>query len=171
MEKRPMDVVDSDGHVLEPADTWERYIDPAFRDRAIRIARDDTGLERLWFDNKPMELLRGNLGTLGGIELESGQLGSLTREYTYAEGSPPGSYDPAERIKVLDAEGIDRVLLYPTIGICWEGNVDDPELATAYTRAYNRLDHELERAKLNWNWLDPYLDRLVRDMGLRVRFE
>ena len=138
MESRPMDVVDSDGHVLEPADTWERYIDPAFRDRAIRIARDDEGFERLWFDNKPMELLRGNLGTLGGIELEPGQIGSLTREYTYAEGSPPGSYDPAERIKVLDAEGIDRVLLYPTIGICWEGNVDDPELATAYTRAYNR---------------------------------
>ena len=146
MESRPMDVVDSDGHVLEPADTWERYIDPAFRDRAIRIARDDTGLERLFFDNKPMELLRGNLGTLGGIELEPGQLGSLTREYTYAEGSPPGSYDPAERIKVLDAEGIDRVLLYPTIGICWEGNVDDPALASCLYAGVQPLDRRLLRA-------------------------
>ena len=132
------DVVDADGHVLEPADTWQQYIDPAFRDRAIRIGRDDEGLERVWFDNAPMQLLRGNLGTLGGIELEPGQLGALTREYTYADGSPPGSYDPAERLKVLDSEGIDRVLLYPTIGICWEGNVDDPDLASAYTRAYNR---------------------------------
>ena len=132
------DVVDADGHVLEPADTWEQYIDPEFRDRAIRIALDDQGRERLLFDNKPMELLRGNLGALGGIELEDGELGTHDEEYTYADGSPPGGYDPAARIRVLDEEGIDRVLLYPTIGICWEGNVDDPALATAYTKAYNR---------------------------------
>lgn len=132
------EIVDADGHVLEPADTWQKYIDPKFRDRAIRIARDDEGFERLLFDNKPMQLLKGNLGTLGGIELESGKIGSFDQEYTYADGSPPGGYDPAARIKVLDEEGIDRVLLYPTIGICWEGNVEDPALATAYTKAYNR---------------------------------
>ena len=131
-------VIDADGHVLEPADTWEKYIEPKYRDRAIHIARDDQGLERLMFDNKPMEFLRGNLGGLGGIDLEKGKLGTQTREYTYADGSPPGGYDPQARIKVLDAEGIDRVLLYPTIGICWEGNVSDPKLATAYTQAYNR---------------------------------
>ena len=39
---------------------------------------------------------------------------------------------------MLDAEGIDKVLLYPTIGIAWEGGVSDPELALAYSRAYNR---------------------------------
>ena len=132
------DVVDADGHVLEPADTWEKYIDPKFRDRAIRIARDDDGLERLLIDNQPMQLLKGNLGTLGGIELDDAALGSFENEYTYADGSPPGGYDPAARIKVLDEEGIDRVLLYPTIGICWEGNTQDPALATAYTKAYNR---------------------------------
>ncbi len=131
-------VIDADGHILEPADTWEKYIDPAFRDRAIRIGRDADGLERLYIDNRPMGLLRGNLGTLGGIDLDTGELGNQKREYTYEDGSPPGSYDPAERLKVLDAEGIDAVLLYPTIGICWEGNTDDPALATAYTRAYNR---------------------------------
>ena len=30
-------VVDSDGHVLEPADMWERYLEPKYRERAIRI--------------------------------------------------------------------------------------------------------------------------------------
>lgn len=34
-------VVDADGHVLEPVDTWLNYIDPAFKDRAIRIERDE----------------------------------------------------------------------------------------------------------------------------------
>lgn len=131
-------VIDADGHVLEPADTWQKYIDPEFRDRAIHIALDDEGHERLMFDNKPMEFLRGNLGGLGGIDLEKGKLGTQTTEYTYADGSPAGGYDPAARLVVLDEEGIDRALLYPTIGICWEGNVADPALATAYTRAYNR---------------------------------
>lgn len=131
-------IVDADGHVLEPADTWERYIDPEFRDRAIRIELDSDGSERLMFDNKPFEFLRGNLGGLGGIDLEPGALGRQQEDFTYAAGSPAGGYDPAARIKVLDAEAIDRVLLYPTIGICWEGSVSDPALATAYCRAYNR---------------------------------
>ena len=30
-------IIDADGHVLEPPDIWERYIDPQFRDRAIRV--------------------------------------------------------------------------------------------------------------------------------------
>jgi len=35
-------------------------------------------------------------------------------------------------------EGIDRVLLYPTIGIAWEHAALDAALALAYSRAYNR---------------------------------
>ena len=46
-------VVDADGHVLEPADLWLEYIDPAFRDRAIRIDTDENGWEVLLFDNNP----------------------------------------------------------------------------------------------------------------------
>jgi predicted TIM-barrel fold metal-dependent hydrolase len=38
----------------------------------------------------------------------------------------------------MDSEKIDVALLYPTIGIAWEALVDDPQLATAYSRAYNR---------------------------------
>jgi predicted TIM-barrel fold metal-dependent hydrolase len=138
IEMNESPVIDADGHVLEPADTWQKYIDPEFRDRAIRIGVADDGRERLYFDNREFLFMQGNLGTLGGIELEDGALGRLTEDYTYEQGSPPGSYDPAARLKVLDEEGIDRVLLYPTIGICWEGSVTDPSLATAYTRAYNR---------------------------------
>ena len=57
---------------------------------------------------------------------------------SYEEGCPKGGYDPGARLKVMDEERIDVVLLYPTIGISWEGMVDDPDLATAYCRAYNR---------------------------------
>src|SRR5262249_19613103 len=128
---------DSDGHVLEPADTWLTYLEPAYRDRAIRIATDAQGYEVLLIDGQPLKTLRGQMGALGGIEMDMAKL--LTRGgMTYAEGSPPGGYAPVARLRVMDAEGIDQVLLYPTIGICWEGHVTDGALATAYTRAYNR---------------------------------
>ena len=55
-------VVDADGHILEPADTWLKYIDPQYRDRAIRIDHDEKGWEVLLFDNKPAEVVRGILG-------------------------------------------------------------------------------------------------------------
>ncbi len=130
-------VVDADGHVLEPADTWLTYIDPQYRDRAIKIAHDDHGYEVLLFDNKPLEILRGYLGVLGGIGMDKKPLQSRGKR-TYADGCPLGSYDPRARLQVMDQEGIDVALLYPTIGICWEGAVQDPKLALAYTRAYNR---------------------------------
>ena len=139
-------VIDADGHVLEPADTWLKYLDPRYRDRAIRIARDDNGLEVLLIDGQPLKTLRGQLGALGGIDMDTAKL--LTRgQITYAEGSPPGSYDPTARLEVMDGEGIDAALLYPTIGICWEGHVTDGGLATAYTRAYNRWLAEFCRAE------------------------
>ena len=46
--------------------------------------------------------------------------------------------DPGERLAVLDAEGLDAVVVYTTIGLLWEAELDEPELCQAYTRAYNR---------------------------------
>jgi hypothetical protein len=78
-------VVDADGHVLEPADTWLRYLEPSYRDRAIRIAHDDDGYEVLLIDGQPLKTLRGQLGALGGIDMDTARL--LTRgQITYAEG-------------------------------------------------------------------------------------
>ena len=37
--------VDADGHILEPPTLWEEYIDPQFRDRALRFRIDEHGLE------------------------------------------------------------------------------------------------------------------------------
>jgi predicted TIM-barrel fold metal-dependent hydrolase len=59
-------------------------------------------------------------------------------ERTYLSEAPFGSMDPRERLELLDAEGIDAVVLYTTIGLLWEAELDDPELSQAYTRAYNR---------------------------------
>lgn len=83
-------VVDADGHVLEPADTWLKYLEPLYRERAIRIAQDDHGYEVLLIDGQPLKTLRGQLGALGGIEMDAARL--LTRgQMTYAEGSRPAA--------------------------------------------------------------------------------
>jgi predicted TIM-barrel fold metal-dependent hydrolase len=62
----------------------------------------------------------------------------LDPERTYVLEAPFGSMDPDERLKVLDAEGIDAAVLYTTVGLLWEAELTDPELSQAYTRAYNR---------------------------------
>ncbi|MGH7857149.1 MAG: amidohydrolase family protein [Candidatus Binatia bacterium] len=131
--------VDADGHILEPRNTWLDYIEPGFRERAIRITDDDRGDEVLLVDGRPLEAMRNRLAHLGGIELDPADVLTGRRRLRYENGCPPGGYDPAARLRVMDEEGIDVALLYPTIGICWEGLVTDPALATAYTRAYNRF--------------------------------
>ena len=37
--------VDIDGHITEPANLWQDYIDPEYRDHAIKISKDENGLE------------------------------------------------------------------------------------------------------------------------------
>ncbi|MGH8008934.1 MAG: hypothetical protein ACREQ3_18250, partial [Candidatus Binatia bacterium] len=123
-------VVDADGHLLEPADLWLKYIDPQYRDRAIKIEVDENGYEFLTFDNKPFEFARGILGAIGGIGIDPQKL-QTPGAVTYAEGSPLGGYEPKARLKVMDEEGIDIAILYPTIGIFWEASVQDHKLATA----------------------------------------
>jgi predicted TIM-barrel fold metal-dependent hydrolase len=129
--------VDADGHVLEPRDTWQKYLEPALRDRAIRIVEDEEGIEVLMVDDQPHLGMRGRLGGLGGIGMDARDL-MTTGARSYEDGCPPGGYDPSARLSVMDDERIDVALLYPTIGISWEGLVRDPKLATAYCRAYNR---------------------------------
>jgi uncharacterized protein len=131
--------VDADGHVLEPPDLWETYLEPRYRDRALRIVVGDDGLEMLEIGGRPSVMSRRGspsvLGAMGDPDLRAIQ---LDPERTYLREAPFGSMDPDERVTLLDAEGIDAAVLYTTIGLLWEAELDDPELSQAYTRAYNR---------------------------------
>src|SRR5256714_15489766 len=66
--------VDADGHILEPPDLWENYLEPKYRDRALRIVRDDDGLEELEIGGRRLEAGRGGVppaaGAHGGAGLE-----------------------------------------------------------------------------------------------------
>jgi uncharacterized protein len=126
-------IVDCDSHAMEPPDLWERYIEPRYRERAIRIVRDPAdGMEVLMIDGQP--LLRGMLGGLGGAGVDRTKL-FVPGMVSYLGGSPPASYLPDERIKLLDEWGVDAGVVFPTVGILWD--TADDGLAAAYTRAYN----------------------------------
>ncbi len=132
--------VDADGHVLEPPDLWERYLEPRYRDRALRIRKDHRGLEYLEIDGRPSKLVRngmpGGLGAMdrvGGIHLEREPTG-----LAYVDNAPLGAMDAAERLRRLDLENLERVFLYPTLGVLWVAECEDEEITQAYLRAYNR---------------------------------
>jgi predicted TIM-barrel fold metal-dependent hydrolase len=131
--------IDADGHILEPPDLWETYIDPKYRDRALRIVFDEHGLEELEIGGKRSQRSRrGFPSTLGAMG--EPDLAAITKDpaRTYTSEAAYGSMDPAERLQLLDAEGIDAAVLYTTVGLLWEAELDDPELSQAYTTAYNR---------------------------------
>ena len=131
--------VDADAHILEPPDLWENYIDPKYRDRALRIRIDENGLEELEIDGKRSTMSRrgfpSTLGAMGYPDLAALQ---KDPERTYLREAPYGTMHAGERIEVLDAENIDIAILYTTVGLLWEAELKDPELCQAYTRAYNR---------------------------------
>jgi predicted TIM-barrel fold metal-dependent hydrolase len=131
-------IIDADGHILEPPDLWERYIDPKFRERAIRVRRDDAGEEYLEMDGRPSQFFRLRLFTLLGAMGKSNKEIEETVEKGYPGSAPFGSMDAAERVEQLDREGIAKAILYPSLGLSWECEVEDPVISLAYARAYNR---------------------------------
>jgi predicted TIM-barrel fold metal-dependent hydrolase len=131
--------VDADGHILEPPDLWERYLEPRYRARALRFVVQDDGLEALEIGGRPSVMSRmGSVSVLGAMG--DPDLAAIQKDpgRTYLSEAPYGSMDPQQRLELLDAEGIDAAVLYTTVGLLWEAELEDVELSQAYTRAYNR---------------------------------
>lgn len=128
--------IDADGHILEPPDLWENYLEDKYKARALRIQVDDEGYEYLEIDQRPSTRSRkGSLGLLGAMGAEDMKPAPDRR---YADNMPFGSCDSTERLEMMEQENLEIVLLYPTIGLLWEVELTDPELSLAYCRAYNR---------------------------------
>jgi predicted TIM-barrel fold metal-dependent hydrolase len=132
--------IDADGHIVEPPDLWTRYLEPAYRRRALTIRKDDQGLEYMEIDGKPSKLIRHGtpqalaaMDRIGGIAYQREPTGLL-----YVDNAPLGAMDARERLQRLDLENIERAFLYPTLGVLWVAECDDEELTQAYLRAYNR---------------------------------
>ena len=171
--------IDADGHLLEPAWLWEEYLEEAYRPRALRIGTDKQGLEYLELDGRPSKrTVKGVLGLMGAMGDADVR---PSPERRYMDCIPYGASDAKERLDLLDRENLEKAVLYPTLGLLWECELEDPELTLAYQRAYNRWAADFCRDSggrlvpiAHLSLLDPAaaaveLERAVRD-GCRGGF-
>jgi uncharacterized protein len=124
-------VVDADGHVCEPPDLWTRNLPPQLRDQGIRLQWNEaTGYDECFVEDRTATD-RGlvGLGNAGEDFVEFGR----GRHY---EDLNPAGFDANERVKVLDAEGIDVSVMYPGLGLKL-GGILDRDLAVASCQVYN----------------------------------
>lgn len=135
-------IIDADSHFMEPLDLWERYIEPRYRSRCLRFERDPRTGRSVMCINEGKRV-RG-VGEFGMEELLGVGVGYGQKE----EGKGLGTFDFASafnntledmdaRVSFLDREGMACQFIYPTLGLLWEGQVEDAELAAAHCRAYN----------------------------------
>jgi predicted TIM-barrel fold metal-dependent hydrolase len=148
-----VEVVDADGHITEPGDLWERYIDPKYRDSCPKIFIERDGAERFRIDEHltVQSEVRHRKPSIATASLFGGRDGDLQPDLTYYDGEA-GGFDPHERIKWMNREGFDRAVLFPslTINLIW--HTMDPKRAAAVTDAYNRYVLD---------FMSPYKGRLL----------
>ncbi len=146
-------IIDADGHILEPPDIWEKYIDPQYRDRAIRVRADSEGQEYLEIGGRPSKFFNmKTLTLLGSMGRDADEMATLVKDSNYLEAAPFGSMYAKERVELLDREGLRASILYPSLGLTWECETEDYGLSLAYAKAYNRWIADFCR---------DYKDRLI----------
>ncbi len=120
-------VYDADAHICEPTSVWTDYCDPAFRDLILRADLDADGRDNLFVEGRPT-------GTSAAPACIPGAYGNP--DITWAD-IVPGSWDPAQRLQVMDAERLDAALMFPSLDLL-AGDITRPDVAAANARAYNR---------------------------------
>ena len=126
-------LISVDDHIQEPPDLWtHRLAKSRWGDRMPRLVRAADGTERWVVDGRL--LLDGRAARAGAL------MADRNREPSRWTDVPPAAYLPSERLKAMDAAGIDYSVLYPTVaGLAGEtfGRLEDPELELACVQAYN----------------------------------
>ena len=136
MAKKGFKVFDSDMHIMEPPDLWERYIDPKFRDQAPRGRTSDNVRDLgTIFPNVPKDTRR-----TGGTPHRGSNFNKNQEIYrSHAERGWTGHV----QLEAMDTEGIDTAVLFPTRGLGILTFPDqDPRFADAMARAYNDWLHD-----------------------------
>ncbi|NIO11726.1 MAG: amidohydrolase family protein, partial [Deltaproteobacteria bacterium] len=136
MAKKGFKVLDSDMHIMEPPDLWERYIDSEFKGQGPR------GLVRT---NVRESALVHSDGRRWGSESRGGVTRgqNFNRTQTLYRSHADRGWSAEVQLEAMDQEGIDLAVLYPTRGLhaLAEPNME-PRLAAAIARAYNNWLYE-----------------------------
>jgi uncharacterized protein len=135
MSLKSFHVIDADGHVTEPASLYTTHIDPAMRPRAeqllAKVGAGNLGIVPALYPKwRSAERPLGEAAEVPG-------LGKLPSGRNHPLASPAGGYDPKERIRDMDKEGIDTAICFATVATSVIA-AEDPVLEAALARAYNR---------------------------------
>ena len=130
MAKNGFKLLDSDMHIIEPPDLWERFIDPAFRAQAPHGWPGQENPSVLEVAGKVMPRIaatpQAHYQTMYARKAD---------RYRHAIAR---NYDPVSQLEAMDTEGIDVAVLFPTRGLYALATDDlEPDLAAAIARAYN----------------------------------
>jgi predicted TIM-barrel fold metal-dependent hydrolase len=130
----PFKLVSADSHIVEPPDLWIKHIDRRYLDRAPRMVNGPDG------DGFVCEgMLRGDQGGVGLVATKRKYVDPEAYDFGFQgrwEEVPEASYDPHERLKELDREGIEAELIYTSIGLVMY-TIEDREFRYACFRAFN----------------------------------
>jgi predicted TIM-barrel fold metal-dependent hydrolase len=120
-------VIDADGHVMEPSDLWERYIDPTFLGVSPRCDPNSPNLEVL-----------GHRMSRSATNTDYMEFNISSEVERFGEARARG-FDSASHLEMMAAEGIDLMVLFPTRGLFALAVADmDGRVAAAIGRAYNK---------------------------------
>ena len=139
--------ISADSHVVEPADFWVSRLDKKFSDQAPRVILKDTGAGaptyafRLpgMFDLPILaELFAAGQNTDSSRELLRDDSESFKKFATTAgyDQARPGAWDPVERIKDQEVDGVSAEVLYTSLGMPLF-QITDMELQQACFGVYN----------------------------------
>ena len=140
--------IDADGHYYEPHDCFTRHLEARFADRAVRVKVDPKdGLGRLWIGDHKAGMMKVTqtdyTGTPGSrMDFFQGLVddaeGWHQTEVINAHDHPPMMQRSA-REKLLDEQGVEATLMFPSVGVAVEHEMhDDVEALYAGLRAFNR---------------------------------
>src|SRR5687767_11164525 len=100
-------LISVDDHVQEPPDLWTARLSKSrWGDRIPHLERSAHGAER-WVTEGQVLLSRPSSA--------AALMGDRNHEPNRWDEVPPAAYRPSERLKAMDASGVDYSVLYPTV--------------------------------------------------------
>ena len=126
-------IVSVDDHVIEHRNVWQDRLPAKFKEAGPKNITDENGNDVWLFEGRSQYNI--GLNAVAGKKRED--FGLDPTKYT---DMLPGCFDPAERVKDMDIDGIHAQLCFPSFPGFAGGtffNATDKELATACVAAYN----------------------------------
>ena len=123
-------ILDSDMHLREPGNLWDKYMEPEWRERAPKILSSTAR-------SSAMVMIEGKI-LQGYKPAYRGGIFDATRIDEEIKDYRANGFDAKSQLQAMDREGLDVAALYPSIGLgIMMRDEMDPKLAAAIARAYN----------------------------------